>query len=125
MQHIMLKSKIHRATVTDANMDYEGSISIDRRLMEEAQFLPYEKVAISNANNGERFETYVIPGKDGEICINGPAAHKASTGDIIVIFSYAVYETEEAVNHKPIILKVDKENNLVSKHREVADKAVV
>jgi aspartate 1-decarboxylase len=90
----MLKSKIHRATVTDANLHYEGSITIDEKLLAEADILPYEKVNIYNVSNGERFSTYVIKGKrdSGVICLNGAAAWKASKGDIIIIASYALID---------------------------------
>ena len=94
MQRFMLKSKIHRATVTDANLHYEGSITIDEKLLAEADILPYEKVNIYNVSNGERFSTYVIKGKrdSGVICLNGAAAWKASKGDIIIIASYALVD---------------------------------
>jgi aspartate 1-decarboxylase len=94
MQRFMLKSKIHRATVTDANLHYEGSITIDEKLLAEADILPYEKVNIYNVSNGERFSTYVIKGKrdSGVICLNGAAAWKASKGDIIIIASYALID---------------------------------
>jgi aspartate 1-decarboxylase len=112
MQRIMLKSKIHRATVTDANLDYEGSISVDEGLMESAGILPYEQVDIYNVTNGERFRTYTITGErgSGEICINGAAAHKAKRGDIIIIASYAVLDEEAARRHTPVLVYVDSEN---------------
>ncbi|NOS35299.1 MAG: aspartate 1-decarboxylase [Deltaproteobacteria bacterium] len=112
MQRIMLKSKIHRATVTDANLDYEGSISVDEGLMESAGILPYEQVDIYNITNGERFRTYTITGErgSGEICINGAAAHKAKRGDIIIIASYAVLDEEAARRHTPTLVYVDSEN---------------
>ncbi|MFQ5330352.1 MAG: aspartate 1-decarboxylase [Thermodesulfobacteriota bacterium] len=112
MQRVMLKSKIHRATVTDANLDYEGSISIDEGLMESAGLLPYEQVDIYNVTNGERFRTYTITGErgSGEICINGAAAHKAQRGDIIIIASYGVFEEEAARRHTPVLVYVDSEN---------------
>jgi aspartate 1-decarboxylase len=112
MQRIMLKSKIHRATVTDANLDYEGSISVDEGLMESAGILPYEQVDIYNITNGERFRTYTITGErgSGEICINGAAAHRAKRGDIIIIASYAVLNEEAARRHTPVLVFVDSEN---------------
>jgi aspartate 1-decarboxylase len=112
MQRIMLKSKIHRATVTDANLDYEGSISVDEGLMESAGILPYEQVDIYNITNGERFRTYTITGErgSGEICINGAAAHRAKRGDIIIIASYAVLDEEAARQHTPTLVYVDSEN---------------
>jgi len=114
MLRIMLRSKIHRATVTDANMDYEGSLTVDEQLLKAASMLPYEQVMISNLNNGERFETYVIPGppNSGTICLNGPAAHKGKIGDRIVIFCYELYNEEELARYKPTIIKVDEKNRV-------------
>lgn len=113
MQTIMLKSKIHKVTVTDVNINYEGSITIDKLLLDKAGIRPFEKVGISNMNNGERFETYALPGESGSgmVCINGPAARKAVTGDVIVVFCYAGYNDEELAIHKPVIIKVDTDNN--------------
>ena len=92
------KSKIHRARVTEANLQYEGSITIDARIMERAELLPYEKVQVVNLNNGERFETYVIKGKANSrtICLNGPAARLGEVGDQVIIISYAGVEPDEA-----------------------------
>lgn len=117
MQRIMLKSKIHRARVTDANLDYEGSITIDELLMEDAGIIPYEAVHIYNISNGERFETYAIKGEanSGTICLNGAAAHKVSVGDLIIIANYANYEEEEARNHKPKLIFVDLNNRRIEK----------
>src|SRR5512137_1084778 len=95
----MLKSKIHRAHVTDANVNYEGSITIDRKLMEAADILPYEQVDVVNVNNGARFTTYAIVGEQGEICINGAAARLAVRGDIVIIISYQQMPDEEARQH--------------------------
>ncbi|NLT23353.1 MAG: aspartate 1-decarboxylase, partial [Syntrophorhabdus sp.] len=94
MRRTMMKSKIHRATVTDSNLDYEGSITIDSQLLDKANIIPYEQVDIYNVTSGERFSTYAIRGdKDsGVICINGAAAHKAKKGDIIIIATYASFE---------------------------------
>ena len=113
----MLRSKIHRATVTDANLSYEGSITIDEILIEAAGMLPYEQVMISNLNNGERFETYVIPGArgSGQVCLNGPTARKALAGDKIVIFCYESYNEEELKTFKPKIIIVDEKNKMVLK----------
>ena len=113
----MLRSKIHRATVTDANLSYEGSITIDEILIEAAGILPYEQVMISNLNNGERFETYVIPGArgSGQVCLNGPTARKALAGDKIVIFFYESYNEEELKTFKPKIIIVDEKNKMVLK----------
>jgi len=113
---IMLKSKIHRARVTQTNIDYEGSISIDKRLMEAADILPYEQVQVLNANNGARFDTYAIEAEpdSGEIGIQGPAAKLASVGDIVVILTYRQVEEEEAHNVAPILVYVD-QNNAITK----------
>jgi len=108
----MLKSKIHRATVTDANLNYEGSISICPTLIESAKFLIHERVEIYNCNNGERFATYVIRGKEGEICLNGAAARKAHTGDLVIIASYASMDEEKAKHFKPTVILVDTENKV-------------
>jgi len=114
MQRIMLKSKIHRATVTDANIDYEGSVSIDESLMEAAGIFPFEQVHIYNITNGERFQTYVIKGGrgKGDVCINGAAAHLAEKGHIIIIASYAGMEEKEAGGHQPVLVYVDDENRI-------------
>ena len=111
----MLYSKIHRATVTDANLNYVGSITIDEELMEEANLLVGQKVDIVNINNGERFSTYVIKGDRGsrEICLNGAAARKVHPGDKIIIIAYASMDLEEAKSFKPKILIVDDDNNII------------
>ncbi|MBI3755420.1 MAG: aspartate 1-decarboxylase [Deltaproteobacteria bacterium] len=116
MQRIMLKSKIHRATVTDANIDYEGSISIDESLMQAAGILPFEQVHIYNISNGNRFQTYAIKGArgSGEICINGAAAHLAKRGHIIIIASYAGMEETEAADHMPALVYVNNKNQMVA-----------
>ena len=113
---IMLKGKIHRAHVTDVNIDYEGSITIDRKLMEEADLLPYEQVQVLNIDNGARFSTYTIEGKEGsgEICLNGAAARLAVKGDIVIILSYCHVGDEEARSVTPRIVYVDA-NNAVTK----------
>jgi len=110
----MMKSKIHRATVTDADLNYEGSITIDRNLIKQADLLINEEVFIYNCNNGARFSTYVIPGGDGEICLNGAAARHVHKGDTVIIVSYAHMTTEEAKDFKQTVLFVD-ENNQVKK----------
>jgi len=109
----IVKSKIHRVTVTEANLNYIGSITIDEDLMNAANVIANEKVSIVNNNNGERFETYVIPGKRGSgvICLNGAAARKAQTGDIIIIMAYAMMEMEEARTFKPAIIFPDTATN--------------
>lgn len=110
----VLKSKIHRATVTDANLDYIGSITIDENLMEAADILEGEKVQVVNNNNGERFETYVIRGErnSGEICLNGAAARKVVKGDTLIIITYAMMTKEEAKKFKPITVFPDKNNKI-------------
>ncbi len=118
---IMLKSKIHRARVTTVNIDYEGSITIDSKLMEEADILPYEQVQVLNVNNGARFATYAIKGEadSGEISINGAAARLAAKGDIIIILSYCHVENEEAHHFTPRIVRVDAQNTIIETKREV------
>jgi aspartate 1-decarboxylase len=104
MQIEILKSKIHRVSVTEANVNYIGSITIDENLMDAANIIEYEKVHVVNVTNGERLITYVIKGERGSgiICLNGAAAHKANIGDIVIILSYAAMTPEEAKNHNPI-----------------------
>jgi len=111
------KAKIHRATLTDANLHYEGSITIDRNLMDAAGIYPYEKVSVVNVTNGSRLETYVIEGKPGagDICLNGAAAHHGKKGDIIIIIAYAMMEQLDASGYKPCFVKVDGQNKIVSK----------
>ena len=110
------KSKIHRATITEANLDYEGSITIDKRLLDETDILPNEKVQVVNLNNGARFETYVFVGEEnsGTICLNGPAARLGQVGDLVIIISYGHLEFEEAKRHQPKVVYVDKENRIVT-----------
>ena len=116
---IMLKSKIHRARVTSLNIDYEVSITIDRKLMEEAAILPYEQVQVLNLNNGERFSTYAIEGEreSGEICLNGAAARLAAKGDIIIILTYCHVEDDQAQQFLPKLVYVDARNAITeTKH---------
>ena len=110
----ILKSKIHRATVTEANLNYVGSITIDEALMEAANMIENEKVQVLNVNNGERLETYVIKGEKGTgvVCLNGAAARKAAVGDTVIILSYASMDFEEAKNFQPSIVFPDAENKL-------------
>ena len=110
----MLKGKIHRATVIQAELDYVGSITVDEELLEAAGILEYEKVQIVDVNNGSRFETYTICGKRGSgmICLNGAAARCVSTGDKIIIMAYGQYDSEEAKNHKPSVVFVDEKNKI-------------
>ncbi len=109
----VLKSKIHRVTVTETNLQYVGSITIDEDLLDAANIIEYEKVQVLNINNGERLETYVIVGErgTGSICINGPAAHKAAVGDIISIISYAILDFEKAKKIKPRLIFPDTATN--------------
>lgn len=113
MLRCFLHSKIHMATITEANLAYEGSITIDRELMDLAGILPFEQVMISNLNNGERFETYVISGRPGsrEFCLNGPTARKGMVGDRIIIFSYCYMQGDEIGGSSPTIVKLGKDNN--------------
>jgi len=113
----MLKAKLHRAKVTDANLKYEGSITIDRRLMDAVGLLPFEKVKIYNINNGERFDTYVIegPADSGTIALNGAAARKGLIDDLIIIVSYALYGPEEMAAYAPNIVVLDEKNRIKSR----------
>jgi aspartate 1-decarboxylase len=110
----VLKSKIHRVKITQAELNYVGSITIDEDLMDAASIIENEKVQIVNINNGERLETYVIKGDrgSGQICLNGPAARKAQVGDIIIIISYASMTPEEAKKHNPVILFPNEKNKV-------------
>lgn len=107
----ILKSKIHKATITDKKIDYEGSITIDIDIIEKANMLPYEKVLVVDISNGARFETYIIPGKRGskEFCVNGAAARLVEIGDKIIVMAFAYMSEEEAKNFKPVILKMEEE----------------
>lgn len=118
MRRTLLKSKIHRATVTEANLSYEGSISIDPKLCDAARLLPFEKVEIYNCNNGERFATYVIYGKDGEICLNGAAARLVHKGDLVIIANYADFDEAEIAAHKPALIFVDDKNHPQAKPKD-------
>ena len=117
MLRTMLKSKIHRAIVTEACVDYEGSITIDSSLLDAADILEYEQVQIYNVSNGERFATYVIRGEPGSgvICLNGAAARKVSVNDLIIICSYVVMENSECTGHKSRNIFVDNKNRMVKR----------
>jgi aspartate 1-decarboxylase len=117
MKRILCKAKIHRATITGAELNYEGSLSIDEDLLEAADILPYELVSVANVANGERFETYAIKGKrgTGEICLNGAAARLGMIGDEIIIMSYAYFDNDELNQFKPKIVLIDKDNKIISK----------
>jgi aspartate 1-decarboxylase len=109
----MFKSKIHRATVTEANVDYEGSITIDSELMRAADILPGEQVHVVNVDNGERLVTYAIAGAAGQIHLNGAAAHKGKPGDRIIIISYGNFSSDELARFKPTVVKVDEKNGVL------------
>jgi aspartate 1-decarboxylase len=115
MQRKMLRGKIHRATITEANLHYQGSVTIDADLMEAADLIEYEQVEIWNITNGNRFSTYTILGErgSGTICINGAAAHKATTGDMVIIASFGWMSEDEARRHKPRVVLVDEANRIV------------
>ncbi len=112
MRRTLCKSKVHNALLTDANLEYEGSVTIDRELMDAADLVPYEKVQVLNRSNGARLETYVIEGErgGGEICLNGPAARLGQRGDVVVIIAYGEYEEAEVAGHEPRVVKVDECN---------------
>lgn len=115
MQLELLKCKIHRATVTDANLNYQGSITIARDLMDAAGLLPYEKVGVLDVNNGSRLDTYVIegPANSGMICLNGAAARLVQPGDLVIIVAYATMSPEEAKNWQPTVVHVNEKNEIV------------
>ena len=117
MELTLLKAKIHRATVTQADLDYVGSITIDSELLYESGILEYEQVAIADIDNGNRFETYVIAGEAGSgiICLNGAAAKCVNVGDKVIIMAYAQMTPDEAKSHKPTVLFVDDNNKIVRK----------
>lgn len=117
MEITLLKAKIHRAVVTQADLDYVGSVTIDTNLLRESGILEYEKVQIVDINNGNRFETYTIAGEEGSgiICLNGAAAKCVSVGDKVIIMAYANMSPEEAASHKPTVLFVDEKNSIVRK----------
>lgn len=115
MYRQFLRSKIHRVTVTDSCLEYEGSLTIDEELMAAAGILSYELVMISNLNNGERFSTYAMPGTrgSGAVVLNGPTARKGVVGDHIIVFCYEYYSEEESLQHQPKIIHVDEKNRII------------
>ncbi len=127
MQRTMLKSKIHRATITGADLEYEGSITIDRDLMDAADIVSYEKVAVWDVTNGSRLETYAIEGERGSgvICLNGAAARMVAPKDVIIIASFASMDNEAAVSHKPKLVFVDGMNRMLPTRAEEAGQARV
>ena len=114
MRLVAFKSKIHRATITESDQNYEGSVTIDAELMDAAEILPHEQVQILNVNNGERFDTYAIRGPRGSgvVCLNGPAARLAHVGDTVIILTFAAMEREELLRHVPTVVHVDKQNRI-------------
>ena len=117
----MLKGKIHRATVTEADLDYLGSLTLDQNLMDAAGMHEYEKIQILDVTNGSRIETYIISGErgSGQVCINGAAAHSIHKGDLVIIVSYCQITDKESLTHKPNIVHVDSFNNIIFKSKEV------
>lgn len=122
MQRDLLKSKIHRATVTGANLEYEGSMTLDRELMDAADLVPHERVEIYDVTNGERFSTYVIEGArgEGEVVLNGAAAHRVAPGDLVIVCSYVRVDDSEAERWTPTVVFVDDENRPVESRPEKA-----
>lgn len=120
VQRMMMKSKIHRATVTDANLDYEGSITVDRDLLKQADIWPYERVEIYNITNGSRFATYAIEGAPGSgvICINGAAAHLTKPGDLVIICTYVQLEEKDLPGYQPKVVLVDSANRARTKTQQ-------
>lgn len=121
MTRTLFKSKIHRATVTDADLNYEGSITVDENLMDAADMMHHEQVHVWDVNNGERFQTYVIPGPrgSGTICVNGSAARKVQRGDLVIIATFAAYDEAEARRHQPTCVYVDAQNRQKPKMGDV------
>jgi len=117
----MLRAKVHRATVTETNVNYEGSLTLDSGLMEAAGMLPYERIDVYNADSGARFSTYLIPGPAGSgvVCVNGAAAHLARAGERIIIAAYATLSEEEIATHRPLVVLVDRANRVKEIRREV------
>ncbi|HEV2370038.1 MAG TPA: aspartate 1-decarboxylase [Acidimicrobiales bacterium] len=113
MRRRMMKSKIHRATVTDANLNYVGSITLDRALLSAADILEWEQVTVLDIDNGARFETYAIPGGPGEVCLNGAAARLVHPGDKVIVITYADYEAAELAGFEPRIVHVDAANGVI------------
>ena len=120
MKRFMCKSKIHRATITQAELHYEGSLTLDAALMDEANLLPYEKIQVVNVNNGNRFETYIIEGErnSGVICLNGAAARLGMVGDRVILISYGILDDSELEDHKPHIVFVDEKNRIINTNKE-------
>jgi aspartate 1-decarboxylase len=115
MLRSLCKSKVHRATITEANLHYEGSLTLDKELMEAADLLPYERVHVVNINNGARFDTYIIEGDrgSGTLCLNGAAARLGQVGDLVIVICFAAYTEDEARSHEPRLIMVDEHNRPV------------
>lgn len=115
MQRHLMKSKIHRATITSADLHYEGSLTVDEELLDAADLVEYEEIQVVNVNNGQRFSTYVIPGPRGSgvIQLNGAAARLGMPGDLVILISYAVFDAKEAERHNPRVVFVDAQNRIV------------
>ncbi len=126
MQRFMLKSKVHRARITGAELHYEGSLSLDIALMEAADLLPFEKIEVYNVSNGARFSTYVIPAPrySGEVRLNGAAARLGAVGDIVIIASYGIYSEKDLQNYKPLLVYVDENNQIREVRREMVVEGV-
>jgi aspartate 1-decarboxylase len=122
MTRKMLRAKIHRATITQADVDYEGSITIDRRLLDATDLLPNEAVCVWNVTNGNRFETYAVEGPrdSGVVCVNGAAAHLVRPGDLVIIAAYCWMDEDKARKHEPKVVFVDEQNRIRAKRAEVA-----
>jgi aspartate 1-decarboxylase len=118
-----MKSKIHRATVTEADLDYVGSLTVDAELMKAVDLMPHEKVAVVNINNGARFETYCIEGEPGSgiMCVNGAAARHAHRGDLIIVIAYGQYDEQEARTHRPAVAFVDAQNHILPDESAVVE----
>ena len=117
----LLRAKVHRATVTETNVNYEGSLTLDENLMRQAGMLPYERIDVYNADSGTRFSTYLIAGKAGSgvVCVNGAAAHLARPGERVIIASYATLTQEEIASHRPTVVLVDGSNRVKEVRREI------
>ena len=115
----VLRSKIHRARLTACDVDYEGSLEIDLEYLEQAGILPYEKILVVNATNGQRLETYAIPGERGKgvFCLNGAAAHRGKPGDIVTIMTFGIMTVEEAAGHQPTVVVLNEENKIIAKRK--------
>ena len=115
----VLRNKIHRARLTSCDVDYEGSLEIDVAYLEAAGILPYEKILVVNASNGQRLETYAIPGERGKgvFCLNGAAAHRGKPGDIITVMTFAILTPEEAETHQPTVIVLDEHNRITAKRK--------